>query len=113
MVLVKLDLKHLTQIRVIWVLLLWLFIAMDNGTLTTLRHFCKLSDKVVSGLSECPEVNVIFSTRNMNTVENRPYTARIRPGYILMNESKYLEKNYPTGSFHSKLLRDFTGKDLA
>ena len=48
----------------------------------------------------------------MNTVENRRYTARIKPGYILMNESDYLKKNYLTGSMHSKLLRDFTGKDL-
>ena len=30
-----------------------------------------------------------------------------------MNEAEYLVKNYKGGSMHSKLFRDFTGKDLA
>jgi len=54
-----------------------------------------------------------FFTRNINPVDKRTYTARIKPGYILMNEAEYLEKNHKGGSMHSKLLRDFTGKDQA
>ena len=54
----------------------------------------------------------VFSATNYNTVEKRIYSARIKPGYILMQEADYLDKNYNTGTMHSKLLRDFTGKDL-
>lgn len=57
------------------------------------------------------DINYIFSTYNVNPVDGRTYRARIKPGYILMNEADYLSKNYPGGSMHSKLFRDFTGKD--
>ena len=58
----------------------------------------------------------------MNLVEQKYYTANIRPGYILMHEGDYL--NDPDGpnkngtnpltdrTMHSKLLQDFTGKKL-
>ena len=64
----------------------------------------------------------LLRTRNFNLVEQKYYTANIRPGYILMHEGDYL--NDPDGpnqngtnpltdrTMHSKLLQDFTGKKL-
>ena len=58
----------------------------------------------------------ILSTTNVNPVDGRTYKARIRPGYILMNEAEYLTKHHgdrSTSSMHSKLFQDFSGKDQA
>jgi len=46
-------------------------------------------------------------------VDGRTHTAKIKPGYILMNEAEYLKNNHQGGSMHSKLLKDFTGKNQA
>jgi len=51
-----------------------------------------------------------FRTKIINKVENRSYTASIRPGYILMQNTDYLEQNYNDDTRHAKLLHDFTGK---
>jgi len=58
-----------------------------------------------------------FVTTNVNPVDGKTYKARIKPGYILMNEAEYLTKHHGersrTSSFHSKLFQDFAGKDQA
>jgi len=54
-----------------------------------------------------------FITRNFNPTTKRYYPTSIRPGYILMHDVEYLKKNYnQSGTMHSKLLQDFTGKDI-
>merc|ERR1712235_75138 len=57
-----------------------------------------------------------FVTTNVNPVDGKTYRARIKPGYILMNEAEYLTKHYgdrSISSMHSKLFQDFSGKDQA
>ena len=46
-------------------------------------------------------------------MDKRYYKSAIKPGYILMQESEYLDTHYKTGTRHSKLLQDFTGKSVA
>ena len=53
---------------------------------------------------------LLFRTTNYNPVDKRSYRASIRPGYILMQDVDYLERNYPGQSHHARLLNDFTGK---
>ena len=46
-------------------------------------------------------------------MDKRYYKSAIKPGYILMQESEYLVTHYKTGSLHSRLFQDFTGKSIA
>ena len=54
----------------------------------------------------------LLRVRNFNPVTKRNYTSNIKPGYILMQKATYLEENYKTGTRHSKLFNDFTGKSI-
>ena len=80
----------------------------DSGILIIQKRFSKLSRNDFHHVD-----NWLLSTKNVNPVNKRTYTAKIKPGYVLINEADYLVKNYQGGSMHSKLFRDFTGKDLA
>ena len=59
--------------------------------------------------------NYKLRIRNFNQVTKRYYTANIEPGYILMQKTTYLMEHYTgdsTGTKHSKLFKDFTGKSI-
>ena len=79
-----------------------------NGMQIIQKSLCKLN-----GNDLIDDDHWLLSTKNVNPVNKRTYTAKIKPGYVLVQEAEYLNKNYPGGSMHSKLFRDFTGKDLA
>merc|ERR1719259_446246 len=53
-----------------------------------------------------------FRRRNYNSVERRSFRSIIKPGYILMQETEYLERHYKSGTRHSKPFEDFTGKSI-
>ena len=54
----------------------------------------------------------MFRLNHVNPIDDSQFMAQIKPGYILMNEREYLLKNAGFGVMHSRLIRDFTGKDL-
>ena len=54
----------------------------------------------------------LFRRRNFNPVEKRFYKSAIKPGYILMQETKYLQRHYKSGTRHSKLFHDYFGKSI-
>ena len=86
---------------------------MECGLLTTQKPFGTLKWLIEDGtdvsIKDCDLI--IFSARINNPVGKRTYTALIKPGYMLMQDADYLNRHYNGGTMHSKLLRDFTGKD--
>ena len=99
--------------NLIWVSSFLQSIIKQNGIQIPIPHSGKVKLTLHWQLSYHFTLWWSLRTTRYNPVEKRSVRSNIRPGYILMQETEYLQQHYQgEPSLHSMLFKDFTGKSI-